>query len=254
MMIMQVNIRLGNSLVKMHEVLNGGSFQDDVQVAVEYEIPQTSKRVDFLIAGEDDSDRKNVVVVELKQWEEAHHTECNGIISAFTGNMLRSVAHPSYQAYSYAKTIENFCSTVQDEHIRMVPCAYLHNYRKSKLGELTYPVYAEILEDSPVFIKNEEEKLRKFIAKYVRKGTKENLLVSIDHGKIRPSKALQDVLADMMKGSEEFTLIDEQKVAYELIREKIRDALRPRQYKVLWRAVPNGRRVAVKVLRHSYPS
>jgi hypothetical protein len=31
--------------------------------------------------------------------------------------MVRAVAHPSYQAYSYAKIIENFSATVQDKHI-----------------------------------------------------------------------------------------------------------------------------------------
>jgi len=214
-----------NSLVKMQEVLDEKQFSGDLQVAVEYEIPQTSKRVDFLIAGEDDNSKKNVVVVELKQWEEAHHTENNGIVSAFTGGMMRSVAHPSYQAYSYAKTIENFCATVQDEHISLFPCAYLHNYKTSRRSELTYPIYSEILDESPIFIKNEEEKLRRFISKYVKKGTKEDLLLSIDHGKIRPSKALQDVLVNMIKGSDEFVLIDEQKVAYEIIKEKVKDAL-----------------------------
>lgn len=38
---------------------------------IEYQIPRTSKRVDFMIAGADSSNNSNVVVVELKQWDKA---------------------------------------------------------------------------------------------------------------------------------------------------------------------------------------
>lgn len=37
----------------------------------------------------------------------------------------------------------------------------------------------------------------------------------IDQGKIKPSKSLQDALSNMLKGNEEFVMIDDQKVVYE---------------------------------------
>ena len=52
----------------MCKVLNDRSFSEDIQVAIEYQIPQTSKRVDFIVAGCDEQQRNNVVVIELKQW------------------------------------------------------------------------------------------------------------------------------------------------------------------------------------------
>ena len=39
----------------------------------------------------------------------------------------------------------------------------------------------------------------------------------IDHGKIRPSKSLQESIASMIKGNKEFIMIDEQRVVYEEI-------------------------------------
>ena len=39
----------------------------------------------------------------------------------------------------------------------------------------------------------------------------------VDHGAIRPSKSLQNSIASMVKGNEEFVMIDEQRVAYEEI-------------------------------------
>ena len=41
--------------------------------------------------------------------------------------------------------------------------------------------------------------------------------MSFDYGRLRPSKALQDTIVSMIKGNQEFYLIDEQKVAYETI-------------------------------------
>ena len=207
-----------NSLREMHSILNVPEFSDDIQVAVEYQIPQTSKRVDFLIAGSDSAGSDHVVVIELKQWEEASKTTTDGIVTAYTGGMVRAVAHPSYQAYSYAKTIENFNATVQDEHIGLHPCAYLHNYKQSKREELVAPIYQEIINLAPLYIKSEEFKLRKFIKKYVTSSSSGNLLYKIDNGKIRPSKALQDTIVSMISGNQEFIMIDEQKVVYEAIK------------------------------------
>lgn len=43
----------GNSLMFMRNVLDDDDIPEDVSLAVEYQIPLTSKRVDFLIAGKD---------------------------------------------------------------------------------------------------------------------------------------------------------------------------------------------------------
>ena len=228
-----------NSLAEMQHVLDAPMFSDDIQIAVEYQIPQTAKRVDFLIGGENKDDKESVVVVELKQWEEAGRTSRHGIVTAFTGGMVRAVAHPSYQAYSYAKTIENFNATVQDEHIGMHPCAYLHNYKKSKVEELDNDLYRDVLELAPMYIKHEENKLRDFIQKYVTKGPRRNLLYTIDNGKIRPSKALQDALGSMLRGNEEFVMIDEQKVVYETILKLVEKSLKTgRKYTVIVQGGP----------------
>lgn len=60
-----------NSLEYMYKVLNDQEIPEDAGIAIEYNIPQTSKRVDFLISGYDKDEKGNVVIVELKQWENA---------------------------------------------------------------------------------------------------------------------------------------------------------------------------------------
>ena len=58
-----------NSMQFMRNVVDDRDISDDVQIAIEYNIPLTSKRVDFIIYGSNESNENNIVIVELKQWE-----------------------------------------------------------------------------------------------------------------------------------------------------------------------------------------
>ncbi len=208
-----------NSLVFMRNVLDDSEIADDVNVAIEYQIPRTSKRVDFIIAGADGDNNNNVIVVELKQWERVEKIDDEMLhsVRAFTGGANRMVSHPSYQAYSYAVFIRNSSEQVQDENINIVPCAYLHNYDEKYIEEINDEIYKIWYDEAPFFIKNQVLDLRKFIKKYVNKKSSDgDLLYKIDNGRIRPSKALQDCIVSLMKGNKEFMLLDEQAVIYDM--------------------------------------
>ena len=142
-----------NSLAYMQKILDRSCFPEGIQIAIEYQIPQTSKRVDFIIAGQDDDSQDHVIVIELKQWQSARRTSRKDIVKAYTGGQERDVAHPSYQAYSYAKTIENFNEAVTQKNIRLHPCAYLHNYDIQKIGEIKHPDYKDVIKEAPLYIK-----------------------------------------------------------------------------------------------------
>ncbi|MHC8515873.1 DNA/RNA helicase domain-containing protein [Sporosarcina sp. ITBMC105] len=204
-----------NSLQKMSNVMQDDEIPNDASVAIEFNIPNTSKRVDFLIAGNDGS-QDHVVIVELKQWEQVEKVATrDAIVRTYLGKANRETTHPSYQAWSYAALIEDFNENVQEKEIQLKPCAYLHNYRKTENDPLTDPHYKEHIVKAPVFAKGEIQKLRAFIKKYIRKGDQNHLIYQIENGRIRPSKSLQDALNNMLKGNEEFIMIDEQKVFFE---------------------------------------
>ena len=216
------------SMWRMYGVLGDGGIASDVEVAIEYQIPLTAKRVDFMIAGSDESGQDHVVIIELKQWEHAEQTSRPGIVMTYVGGGNRAVVHPSYQAYSYAKTIENFNATVQSEAISLHPCAYLHNYERANIAEIDNPSFAEYTAEAPVFIKDDAMRLAEFIKKFVpKRDRKGDLLYRIDQGKIRPSKSLQDALAGMLNQHEEFVLLDEQKVAYETVLKVVQKHAKP---------------------------
>ena len=214
-----------NSMQYMCNVLDDAAISDDCNVAIEYQIRLTAKRIDFLIAGVDDTNNRNVVVVELKQWESSEPTSRPGVVQAFTGGANRYVAHPSYQAYSYVKVIEGFNEAVASEDIHLIPCAYLHNYKEDFRRNIDSTYYADAVQAAPVFLGRDGSKLRDFIKKYIHKRAGVDLLMKIENGKLRPSKSLQDTLASMLKGNAEFCLIDEQKVAYETVRKMVHNVL-----------------------------
>ncbi|XFA98644.1 DNA/RNA helicase domain-containing protein [Candidatus Izemoplasma sp. B36] len=206
-----------NSLMYMQMVLNDSSINQELDVAIEYQIPSTSKRVDFIITGFDNANNKNGVIIELKQWESAERTSREDIVTTYVGGAIRAVTHPCYQAYSYAKTIENYSQYVEDNHVKMIPCAYLHNYTEEHRYQLDNELYSKIIKISPLFLKKDVLLLRKFIKKNVSNTDDGKILYGIENGKIRPSKALQDALSSMLKGNKEFYMIDEQKVVHSTI-------------------------------------
>lgn len=207
-----------NSLKEMYITLNDSAIPSDAGVAIEYNIPQTSKRVDFLISGYDDNNKGNVIIIELKQWEQLQAVEGHeAIVETYTGGANRRVVHPSYQAWSYAALIKDYNQYVQDEDVELHPCAYLHNYPRKDNDPLDAKQYEDVLSDAPAFTYGQRDALRSFIKKNIKTGDGEDTLVKIEHGKIKPSKQLQDSICGMLKGNKEFIMLDEQKVVYETI-------------------------------------
>ncbi len=205
-----------NSMEYMYKVLSDDEIPDNSGIAIEFNIPSTSKRVDFIVSGFDQSKNSSVIIIELKQWDECSKVDGkDGLVKTYVGGNFREVTHPSYQAWSYASLIQDFNQSVQEESIGLYPCAYLHNYKITENDPIIDNIYQEYIEAAPVFGMGDVLKLREFIKKYVKYGDNKELLYKIENGKIRPSKRLQDALSSMLKGNQEFLMIDEQKVIYE---------------------------------------
>lgn len=206
-----------NSMQYMRGVLSDNEIPENTGIAIEYNIPPTGCRIDFMMSGYNDN-KSNVVIVELKQWDKATQVEnLDGIykVNTFTGGGLRDVNHPSYQAMTYANLIKDYNESVQLKDINVAPCAYLHNYYFENDDTLLSDNYKEYTDKAPLFGHNDVIKLRNFIKKYIESGDDGDILYEIDHGRIRPSKMLQDSLSQMLHGNKEFFMIDAQKIIYE---------------------------------------
>lgn len=202
-----------NSLLYMNNIVNDSSIPDDANITIEYKVPGTSKRIDFIITGQDDLQSDSMVLIELKQWSNAEITNMDGVVKTFVGGRVGEHEHPSYQAWSYAALLEDFNSSVQDGNISIYPCAYLHNYESDDV--IRNEFYKKYLQLAPAFLKDDSDKLREFIKQYIKYGDKNSIMYEIENGKLRPSKQLADSLDSMLSGNSEFTLIDDQKLVFE---------------------------------------
>ena len=206
-----------NSMQYMRGVLSDNEIPDNTGIAIEYNIPPTGCRIDFMMSGLN-KDKSNVVIIELKQWDKATEVEDLDAVykvNTFVAGATRDVNHPSYQAMTYANLIKDYNESVQLKDINVVPCAYLHNYYFENDDTLLSNKYKEYTDIAPLFGHNDVIKLRDFIKKYIQTGDDGSILYEIDNGRIRPSKMLQDSLSQMLKGNKEFYMIDDQKIIYE---------------------------------------
>lgn len=204
-----------NSLMYMNNVMASDGIPAEAGVAIEYKIPRTNKRIDFLISGKNEGKQKVAIIIELKQWETADRTEMDGIVTTYINGGIHEKEHPSYQAWTYAALLEDFSEAVEKENIGLWPCAFLHNLMPKNAYGVMDRHYSPYLEKAPIFLGTDTEKLQAFISRHVKYGDGGQALYEIDNGKIRPSKNLADYLSSMLKGNEEFLMIDEQKLVYE---------------------------------------
>lgn len=204
------------SMLRMRGVLADKDIPDTTGVAIEFNIPHTSKRIDFLLSGFDKNKNNSIIIIELKQWTHADAVlDKDGIVSTVTGKALREVPHPSYQAWSYASLINSYNQDVYNRNVGLHPCAFLHNYDLTEGDPINSEQYKCYIDVAPMFGSKDFEKLRNFIKKYITEGDDKEGLYIIENGKIKPSKMLQDSFSSVLKGNKEFVLIDNQKVIYE---------------------------------------
>lgn len=212
------------SLRHVATLLRDDEIPDEMGVAVELHIPQSSKRIDVTLTGIDEAKNKNAIIIELKQWETVAATDKDAIVVTYLGKGQREVVHPSYQAWSYASLLEGFNEAVYNGGISIKPCAYLHNYDRD--GVIDSPHYADYILKSPLFLRGAEERkqLRDFIKKHIKYGDSKKVLHELNNGRIRPSKALADTLKGLLKAKPEFVLIDDQKEVFEAVQAAARAA------------------------------
>lgn len=202
-----------NSMGFMQRIVEDDAIPNNAGVAIEFGIPQTVKRIDFILTGRNSEDRPSAIVIELKQWTEARPTKKDAIVNTILGGARVETEHPSYQAWSYAALLEDFSETVREQRISLNPCAYLHNCADGTT--INSPFYAAYTNKAPAFLRDDADKLRAFIKQHVKYGDSGKIIYQIRDGRIRPSKSLADALTSLLQGNREFLMIDDQKLVYE---------------------------------------
>jgi DUF2075 family protein len=188
---------------------------DDIEVLVEYQLPLTSRRIDAVLAGVHPSTGEDsFVVIELKQWSYATRYEDSDTL-VDVEHAAGARLHPGIQVGDYCQYLIDFLGLLAGDGNTVRGAAYLHNADDRDIAEL---LERPATEQSRIFTK---QRRGDFLA-YLRS--------SLDAGRpgaaaadrflnstVRPSRHLLTYAARELKERSHFTLLDEQRVAYEMV-------------------------------------
>ena len=214
-----------HSLPEVAKALQKTKIDRQCGVGVEYKIRFGKGRIDCLIYGLDDEGKKNLVVIELKQWSSVNRSgKPNHVFAVVGASGPQDKCHPSIQANGYIDQLRNFYKYVQDEQLDLHSCSYLHNMPQINEVLLCDENLFPIVKTSPAYLKNDVKELIDFIDKYVKKPCDE-ILYQIDHSEIQPSAHLSKALKEAIEGNEFFAYDEDQENAISEILYQVKDSL-----------------------------
>lgn len=189
-----------------------------IEMLVEQRLPLTSKRADVVLAGFDaQSGDPRYLVVELKQWGAAERVDDAVNLVSVPGTAYRQSLHPSVQVAGYVDYLRDFVAILGDGApggARIDGLAYLHNATVSSVESL---LSHDLVRTHPIFTGDARgafvEHLRSVFAPTPGLGAADTLAQS----RIAPSKQLLTLAADEVREREQFVLLDEQRVAFDLV-------------------------------------
>lgn len=212
------------SLPRVSNALKGSTVDEDVDVAVEYRLKHSLERLDFLIYGLDKSNKKNMVIVELKQWSQVSVTgSLNKVHTMVSKGHFEDHFHPSYQALNYAGQLKAFNEYVQNEKMGIEPCSYCHNMDNGYSTIMQDVSLFPFTPESPSFLEDDAAKLKAFVEKYVSKRCHE-ILYEINKARTVPSDDFAKLMRDALSGNQMYSLDMTQANALSTIVDTVREA------------------------------
>jgi uncharacterized protein len=188
-------------------------------VALEYHLPLSGKRVDVMLTGHNRAGRGAAIVLELKQWSSVDF-EDEIATNVLIGGEERP--HPSEQALDYASWLADYHSAFSSSDLLAVPASYCHNLAAPFDVPLRAPRFRDLLRQSPLFSRGQEDSLGEFVETHAGAGDGQRLLDAITGAHFRPSKRVLENLEAILESKEEWHLLDEQRVAFNAILDEVR--------------------------------
>jgi uncharacterized protein len=128
-----------NSLMALSMLLDQAELTDH-GVILEYQLGNTSRRLDAMLTGRSSSSAENAVVVELKQWSgtgAVMPSPAEHCVETFVGQRIRRVLHPSVQVGGYQQwLLDNHAVFYDTDAVALTAVSYLHNMQFEPDGEL----------------------------------------------------------------------------------------------------------------------
>ena len=197
----------------------------NVEMLIEYHLPLTSKRADVVLAGRHpQTGRHSYLVVELKQWSHATRFEESDTLVTIEEYHGRPVTHPALQVRDYCDYLLGFATALADDPGSVAGAAYLHNATDSGVDDL-FRLPGE--DHGRVFTGQRRGEFQGFLKSRFAPGS--DGAEAADHlmnSRIAPSKQLLALAAEEVQRREMFTLLDEQRDAYNYVLHAVERARR----------------------------
>ncbi|MEU0565163.1 DNA/RNA helicase domain-containing protein [Nonomuraea sp. NPDC005983] len=186
-----------------------------VEMLVEYKLPLTSKRADVVLAGvHPRTGEDSYVVVELKQWSRAEPSELGDHLVIVDGMPGGDTLHPAEQVRRYCEYMCDFLGVLSDKPNAVYGAAYLHNAMDLDVDGLSDQVRDE---RSRLFTKQRRGEFLRYLSERLSDKPGADAADRLLSSAVAPSKQLMTYASKEIREREQFTLLDEQQVAYELV-------------------------------------
>jgi DUF2075 family protein len=197
---------------------------EKVEVLLEYQLPLSSKRIDVILAGRHPRrESPSYVVVELKQWTEAGMFEDDPELVVQPTYGPRPILHPVAQVRAYGEYLLDFTSVLHGTTDVLAGVAYLHN----AVGERTAELYNYPQDElGQLFTGQARGAFLGFLRSRLAPADGSIYADRLLKSAIAPSKQLMQVAAEEIRLREQFVLLDEQRVAFDLVLHEVEKARR----------------------------
>jgi hypothetical protein len=192
----------------------------DVAMLVEYSLPGSSLRADVVLAGfHPTTGHVSYVVVEFKQWTHATVLADDPELCLVAGG--RVVLHPIEQVRRYCEFIVDFVASVQDVPDALAGIAYLPNADRGEIASL-FELPAD--HHGQLFTRLDHAAMMELLRS--RLAPKSGLPAAdrLFDSKVAPGKRLLSVAAEEIRDRTNFSLLDEQHIAYRQVLRAVRRA------------------------------
>jgi hypothetical protein len=173
-------------------------------------MPGSNCRADAILVGIDHEGRRSAVVVELKQWDAASLA-----VDGFNVRLGGQVhPHPSDQATGYRDCLADLSPAFADLPTNIRSCAFLHNASAIGLRHLTSDPFAKLVQLSPIFAGDQAEAMAAWISETLCAPPDSRFLAELESPGVNVSKHLFSTVAAAVRQEPAWTLLHEQRVAY----------------------------------------
>ncbi len=199
---------------------------DQQGIIIEYQLPQSSKRLDVMLTGADDAGRDHATVIELKQWEDCEASDGEQVVT-WVGGGHRDVLHPSAQTRQYVTYLADGQTVFHEgtSPIAVSGGAYLHNYRFVKDDPLLDAKFDELRSSFPIFSKDDQDALVEALRRSVGGGAGDDVLARVLKSEAKPSKKLLEHIGGILAGNDEYILLDDQLASFDRVMTEAHKAL-----------------------------